>query len=91
MSNIVKLLEFNNSIGVNTSVYTSVIMMNMVGLNYDYEQLTTMKLNIVANLPFDPRIVQASFEQKIYLRDSMIVDKRYKKQLINLCKLITES
>lgn len=83
-SNMVRLLDFASSVGISTAKFTSVILMNMQDINYDYKGLKEFGFNIVAALPLVKAAYAYSLEGKLYVRDNPLVNRYFIKEMRRL-------
>ncbi|MED4955347.1 hypothetical protein ABEO75_16780 [Paenibacillus macerans] len=88
LSNMVRLLDFAASVGISTAKFTSVILMNMQDLKYDYKGLREYGFNIAAAMPLVKAAYAASLEGKLYVRDSALVNKYFMKELKRLADIL---
>lgn len=89
VSNITKLLDFANSVGITTSKFTNVIFMNTLNMNYDYGALKETSLNLVAQLPMVQGVIEEYFKGNLYVKHSAIVNKQYMVGIQKLIRIIT--
>lgn len=88
LSNMVRLLDFAASVGISTAKFTSVILMNLQDLRFDYKGLGEYGFNIAAALPLVKAAYAASLEGKLYVKDSALVNKFFIKELRRLADIL---
>ncbi|WP_026478101.1 P-loop NTPase family protein [Alkaliphilus transvaalensis] len=74
-NNMMKLLDFASSIGVSTAKFTSVILMNLQELQFDFKVLEDLNFNVAAKLPMVKSALVDSFVGKLYVKDNPLVNK----------------
>lgn len=89
-SQMIKLLDFTSSLGISTAKFTSVIMMNLQNLEFDYEALKELGFQIVAALPLVKTAVARAHEGKLYVKDNPLVNKYFMRELTRLAKLLAD-
>ncbi|TCK90641.1 MinD-like ATPase involved in chromosome partitioning or flagellar assembly [Natranaerovirga hydrolytica] len=89
-TNIIKLLDHAESVGISTSKFTSVILMNLLGSKFDYKVINELGLKIITALPFDKSASASALESKIYIKDSQLVNKKFKKEIYKLADLLAD-
>ncbi len=87
-SNMVKLLDYAASVGISTSKFTSVVLMNLQDIEFDYRVINESGFKIVAALPFVKEAVESALEGKIYVKDNPFVNKYFKKQIQRIVGLL---
>ncbi len=87
-NNMVKLLDFAASVGISTAKFTSVIMMNLQELNYDFNALKDLGFKIVAALPLVKAASAYSLEGRMYSRDNPLVNKYFLKEMKRLADIL---
>jgi len=90
LSNITRLLDFADSVGVSVAKFTNIVFMNVQEIKYDFNMLKKMQLNIVAGFPLTKGVVADALEGKLYIRDNPAVSSQYKKQIARIMDLILE-
>ncbi|TYQ16053.1 UNVERIFIED_CONTAM: MinD-like ATPase involved in chromosome partitioning or flagellar assembly [Acetivibrio alkalicellulosi] len=88
--NMIKLLDHASSIGISTSKFTSVIMMNLMGIDYDYKVIDELGFKVVASIPLVKAAITYALEGRIYVRDNPLVNKYFIKEIKKLADLISE-
>jgi len=88
--NIIKLLDFAASIGISTSKFTSVILMNMLDLTFDYKVFTDAGLKIVACLPLVKQGYARALDGRLYVKDNPMINKYFDKHMDTLVKLLVD-
>ncbi|MDQ2085692.1 ATPase [Herbivorax sp. ANBcel31] len=88
--NMMKLLDYANSVGISTAKFTSVILMNLLGLDYDYKVIEEMGFNIAAKIPFVKSAITYSLEGRIYVKDNPLINKYFKRELHKLADNLSE-
>jgi hypothetical protein len=68
--------------------FSNIIINNAVGLRFDRDVIKEMNLKLVTELPFVPAAVDHSLMGEVYIAESTIINKRYKKSLEKLAQLI---
>lgn len=86
--NTSKFMEFYSSINIGVAKFSNVIINNTMGLRFDRDVIKEMNLKLITEFPFVPAVVDYSLEGKIYIAESAIMDKRYKRSLEKLAQLI---
>lgn len=87
-SNMVRMLDFAASVGISTAKFTSVILMNMQDINYDYKGLKEFGFNIVAALPLVKAAYASALEGKLYIRDNPLVNRYFLKDMRRLADIL---
>lgn len=82
--NMVKLLDFANSVGISTAKFTSVILMNLHHIDFDVSVMKEMGFNIVAALPFVKDGVARSNKGKLYVKDNPLFNRQFIKEMHRL-------
>ncbi|NIK77488.1 MinD-like ATPase involved in chromosome partitioning or flagellar assembly [Paenibacillus castaneae] len=83
-SNMVKLLDYAKSVGISTAKFTSVILMNLQNLEFDYKVMKETGFNIVTALPLVKDAVARAHEGKLYIKDDPLVNKHFRKEIQKL-------
>jgi cellulose biosynthesis protein BcsQ len=86
--NMTKLLDFAASIGISTSKFKSVIMMNLQNIDYDYESLKDLGFQIVAALPLVKAANASPMEGSLYIKDTSLINKQFRKEIRRLADLL---
>ena len=86
--NTSKLMAFYSSINIGVAKFSNIIINNAVGLRFDRDVIKEMNLKLVTELPFVPAAVDHSLMGEVYIAESTIINKRYKKSLEKLAQLI---
>jgi hypothetical protein len=76
--NTKRMMYFLNSIGVSTSKIGNVVFCNTEAMGFDMGVVKNMGLRFVADLPMVPQVYSMALEGKIYMKDCVFMDKRYK-------------
>ncbi|MMZ67890.1 hypothetical protein D1872_305210 [compost metagenome] len=87
-SNMVRMLDFAASVGISTAKFTSVILMNMQDIHYDYKGLKEFGFNIVAALPLVKAAYASALEGKLYIRDNPLVNRYFLKDMRRLADIL---
>lgn len=87
-SNMVRMLDFASSVGISTAKFTSVILMNIQDINYDYKGFKEFGFNIVASLPLIKAAYAYSLEGKLYVRDNPLVNKYFLREVRRLADIL---
>lgn len=87
-NNMEKLLDFLTSIGISTSKFTSVIIMNHQNNQYDISTFEKMGFNIVAILPHVKGAVTSYLEGEMYIKTNPILNKHFVANCNRLVELI---
>ena len=90
LSNITRLLDFANSLGVSAAKFINVIFMNMQDIKYDFSMIKKMQFNVVAGLPLVKGAAADALEGKLYLKDNPLVNSLYKKEMARIVNMILE-
>jgi len=85
-----RLLEFIGSLGIGVSKLMNVIMNNLYGIKYDKTIIEDMKLKLIAEFPFVSGAIDLSLEGRVYITDSLIINKKYKESMNLLVNLLTK-
>jgi len=88
LSNITRLLDFANSVGISAAKFANIIFTNMQDIKYDFNMLKKMQLNIVAWLPLVKGAAADALEGKLYIKDNALVNSLYKKQMARIMDII---
>lgn len=86
--NASRIMQFLSSINIGVAKFANVIINNQMGLCFDKEVITEMNLKLIAEFPFVPSAIDLSLEGKVYISESTVLDKRYKKALTRLADLV---
>ncbi|MCX7842376.1 MAG: ATPase [Clostridia bacterium] len=86
--NTSRLFQFMGSIGIGVSKFANVIINNQMGFSYDKEIINDMGLRCTAELPYVASAVDCSLDGRVYITDSVLIDKRYKKALEKIVEII---
>ncbi|GAA0136992.1 hypothetical protein YSY43_38330 [Paenibacillus sp. YSY-4.3] len=87
-SNMTRMLDFAASVGISTAKFTSVILMNVQDINYDYKGFKEFGFNIVASLPLIKAAYASSLEGKLYVRDNPLVNKYFLREMRKLADIL---
>jgi len=90
VSNITRLLDFANSIGISAAKFTNIIFMNTQDLKYDLNIIKKLQFNIVAGLPLVKGAISDALEGKIYIKDNPVVNSHYKNEMARIIDMILE-
>lgn len=88
VNNMIKLLDFVSTLGINTANFANVIFMNIHDCGYDFSVVKQMKFNIIAQLPFIKATISDGYEGRMYIRDNPLVSRVFAEQLENVVQLI---
>ncbi len=88
--NMIKLLDHAASIGISTAKFTSVILMNLQEIEFDYKVMNEAGFNIVAALPLVKTACAWSLEGRIYVKDNPLINKYFKKEIERLADLLAD-
>ncbi|MFZ5988861.1 MAG: ATPase, partial [Bacillota bacterium] len=83
-----RLMQFYSSINIGVAKFSNVIINNKLGLSFDKDILKEMNLKLIAEFPYVPAVADFSLEGKVYIAESAVLDKRFKKSLEKLADLI---
>ena len=86
--NMVKLLDFASSVGISTSKFHSVIMMNLQNIDYDYQALVDLGFKIVAALPLVKAAHASAMDGSLYIKDRALINKQFRKEIIRLADIL---
>lgn len=89
-TNIIKMLSFLKSLGISTAKLSNVIMMNTMGLGFDYKGFDDIGVSIACNLPYINGLYQHSLENQIYLKQSSGYNKQFITELRGLADQLVE-
>lgn len=87
-SNMVKMLDFAASIGISTAKFTSVVVMNMQDIKFDYKVYKEFGFNIVAALPLVKAACADMLEGRMYIRDNPLINRHFNKEIRRLADLL---
>lgn len=90
-SNIIKLFNYLNSIGISTAKFANVIMMSMFGFRYDFDIFNDHGLKIVAALPFVKKALEHQLEGELYVRIAKGFNRHFIKGLRRLADSLAEA
>jgi len=88
--NTSRLLEFIGSLGIGVSKLMNVILNNLYGIKYDKSIIEDMKMKLIAEFPFVSGAIDLSLEGRVYIADSLIINKKYKESMNSLVNLLTK-
>lgn len=88
ISNITRLLDFANSLGISAAKFTNIIFMNMQDIKYDFSMIKKLQLNIVASFPLAKGAAADALEGKLYIKDNTLINNQYKKELAGLLRCL---
>lgn len=83
-NHMVKLLDYASSVGISTAKFTSVILMNLMNIEFDYKVMRETGFNIVAALPLVKDATARAHEGKLYVKDNPLLNKHFMKELSRL-------
>lgn len=86
--NIIKLLDFLDSVGISAAKFTSVIMMNLQGLDFDYAAFNKLGLKIVAGIPLVKSAAALSLEGKLYVKEDALINKHVMTEMNRLVEIL---
>lgn len=90
VTNMMKMLDFAKSVGISTAKFTSVVMMNLQDIKYDYKVLTEQGFKIVAALPLVKAALADSLDGKLYVKDNSLTNRHFIKELRRLTDLLAD-
>ncbi|MCL1975593.1 MAG: ATPase [Firmicutes bacterium] len=90
LSNITRLLDFVDSVGVSVAKFTNIIFMNMQDIKYDFSMIKKLKFKIVAGLPLIKGAAADALEGKLYIKDNSLVNNLFKKEIAKIIASILE-
>lgn len=88
VSNMVKLLDFAASIGISPAKFTSVVLMNMQDIQFDYKVINESGFNIVAAFPLIKAATARALEGRLYVKDNPYINKYFYKEINRLADLL---
>jgi len=88
--NMVKLLDYAKSVGISTAKFTSVVMMNIQHIEFDYKVMKDMGFNIVSVLPLVKDAVVRAHEGRLYIKDNPLINKYFKKEIQKLADRLAD-
>lgn len=88
--NMMKLLDFAQSVGISTAKFMSVVMMNLQNLEFDYKVMREMGFQIAAALPLVKEATVRAHEGQLYIKDNAIVNKHFKKDIQRLADRLAD-
>lgn len=83
-----RLLYFLNSIGISTQKLGNVLLANAHSRPFDMGLIKEMGLRFIAELPHVEAVADLALRGEIYMKDSAILDKRYKLAIEKIGDLI---
>ncbi len=89
-TNMIKLLDYANSVGISTAKFTSVIFMNLQDIEFDYQVVKDSGFQIAAALPLVKSAVAEANEGKLYLKDTPILNKYFVKEIHRVADWLAE-
>ena len=89
-SNMAKLLDFAVSTGISTAKFTSVILMNLLDIGFDYKVFNDAGFNVVAALPMIKAASERALEGKLYVKDNPLINKYFLQEIQRLADLLTD-
>lgn len=90
LSNITRLLDFANSVGVSVAKFTNIIFMNTQDIKYDFSIIKKLQLKIVAGLPLVKGAASDALEGKLYIKDNPLINTLYRKEMAKIVAMIIE-
>jgi hypothetical protein len=91
LGNIVKLLDFASSVGISTGKFSSVILMNLLDIEFDYKVFTEAGLKVVAALPMVKAAASRTLEGRLYVKDNPIINKYFQKAINKIADILTDN
>ncbi|WP_310551568.1 hypothetical protein [Paenibacillus glufosinatiresistens] len=88
--NMVKLLDFAQSVGISTAKFMSVVMMNLQNIEFDYKVMREMGFQIAAALPLVKEATVCAHDGRLYIKDSPIVNKYFKRDIQKLADRLAD-
>jgi MinD-like ATPase involved in chromosome partitioning or flagellar assembly len=79
--NTSKFLNYIGSLGISSAKIANVILNNVQGFEYDKQVITEMGMKLIAEFPQIPSIINYSLDGRVYIVDSLILNKRYQKSM----------
>ncbi|MDD2234875.1 MAG: ATPase [Desulfitobacteriaceae bacterium] len=89
-SNMAKLLDFAVSTGISTAKFTSVILMNLLDIGFDYKVFNDAGFNVVAALPMIKAATERALEGKLYVKDNPLINKYFLQEIQRLADLLAD-
>jgi len=65
----------------------NVILNNLYGVKFDKTIIEDMKLKLIAEFPFVSGAIDLSLEGRVYIADSLIINKKYKESMNSLVNI----
>ncbi|HEX9058749.1 MAG TPA: ATPase [Clostridia bacterium] len=90
VSNMVKLLDYAASVGISTAKFTSVVLMNLQDIEFDYKVINESGFNIVAALPLVKALTARALEGRLYVKDNPLINKYFKKEIQRLADILAD-
>lgn len=90
VSNMIKLLDYAASVGISTAKFTSVVLMNLQDITFDYKVIREAGFNLVAALPLVKAATELALEGKLYIKDDPLINKYFKKEMEQLVDLLAD-
>ncbi|NLD47415.1 MAG: ATPase [Clostridiaceae bacterium] len=89
-SNMIKLLDYASSVGISTAKFTSVVLMNLQDVVFDYRAITDSGFKIVAALPLVKSATSRALEGRLYVKDNPFINKYFNKEIHRLADLLAD-
>lgn len=89
-SNMIKLLDYASSVGISTAKFTSVVLMNLQDVVFDYKAITDSGFKIVAALPLVKSATARALEGRLYVKDNPFINKYFNKEIHRLADLLAD-
>ncbi|MCX7711683.1 MAG: ATPase [Clostridia bacterium] len=86
--NTSRLFQFMSSIGIGIAKFANIILSNQMGFNYDKEIIGDMNLRLMAEFPFIPDLIDCSLDGRVYLKETVLMDNRFKRSIDKLSEVI---
>lgn len=91
VGNMLKLLEFARSVGISTAKFTSVILMNLQEIDFDYKVFQQSGFQLAAAFPLVKGAFARALEGRLYVKDNPIVNKYFLREITRLVTLLSDS
>lgn len=87
---MIRLLDFAASVGISTSKFMSVVLMNLQQIEFDYKVLEQTGFKIVTALPLVREASARALEGKLYVRRNPLINKHFLKGIQRLADVLAD-
>ncbi|MBH5320051.1 hypothetical protein I6N90_19805 [Paenibacillus sp. GSMTC-2017] len=88
--NMVKLLDFADSVGISTSKFNNVVLMNLHNIDFDYNVFNEMGFKIVTALPFVKDGIARANSGNLYVKDNPLFNRQFIKEIQKLANRLAD-